>query len=70
VALDTGNTAGIDEQLIMDTEAWEDMPMDPCMPAQEMQVDPSHEGGEYNYFIDMADASFSRYFICMPCMPS
>jgi len=63
VALDTGNTAGINDQLILDTEDWEDIPMDPCMPAEEGQVDPSHEGGEYNHFIEMVDASFSRYFI-------
>ena len=59
MALDTGNTAGIDEQLIIDSEAWEDVTMDIEMPGQEAQVDPSHEGGEYFQFIDMAQDSLS-----------
>ena len=66
VALDTGNTVGINDQLIMDSEDLEDIALDVCMPAEEGQVDPSHEGGEYNHFIDMADASFLRYFISIP----
>ena len=69
VALDTSNTVGIDDQLIMDSEDWEDIPMDMCTPAEEGQVDPSHEGGEYNHFIDMVDVPFLRYFISIPGNP-
>ncbi|KAF8583365.1 hypothetical protein K439DRAFT_1617574 [Ramaria rubella] len=60
VALDTGNTNGIDEQLIMDTDGWEDIPDDFGVQAAEVLVDPSHEGGEYFHFIDMAQDSFYR----------
>jgi len=52
---------GIDDQLILDTDAWEDVPIGLGVPAPEVEVDPSHEGGEYAHFIDMAQASFSRY---------
>ena len=62
VALDTGNMTGFDDQLITDTDVWEDIPIDLGMPAQEVHVDPSHEGDEYFHFIDMAQASLSRYF--------
>ena len=61
VALDTGHMVGLDDQLITDTDVWEDIPMDLGMPAQEVHVDPSHEGKEYFHFIDMAQASLSRY---------
>ena len=42
VALDMGNTAGIDENMI-DAGGWENIPMDFGETAQEGQVDPSHE---------------------------
>jgi hypothetical protein len=60
MALDTGNTTGIDEQILMEAEAWEDIPIDTGPPGQEAHVDPSHEGGEYFQFIEMAQASFTR----------
>jgi len=61
VALVTGNMVGINDQLILDTDAWEDVPIGLGVPAPEVEVDPSHEGGEYVQFIDMVQASFSRY---------
>jgi hypothetical protein len=60
VALETGNTTGIDEQMLMDTEGWEDIPIDTDVPGEESHIDPSHEGGEYFQFIDMAQASLTR----------
>lgn len=57
MALDSGNTVGIDEHLITEADAWEDVPMDLAAPGQEGAVDPSHEGGEYFHFIEMADSS-------------
>ena len=61
VALVTRNMVGIDDQLILDTDAWEDVPIGLGVPAPEVEVAPSHEGGEYVQFIDMVQASFSRY---------
>ena len=55
-----GNTAGIDEDMI-DAGGWENVPMDFGETAQEGQVDPSHEGGRYFNFIDIAQESFSWY---------
>ena len=60
VALDTGNTAGIDAQFIMDNNAWQDVPMDiDSLPGEE-EANLSHEGGEYFRFIDLANDSFTR----------
>ncbi|KAF8530645.1 hypothetical protein JB92DRAFT_2804438 [Gautieria morchelliformis] len=55
MALETGHTLGIDEQMIVDTDAWEDVPsLDIPISGKEVSVDPSHEGGEYFQLIDMA----------------
>ena len=43
--------------MLIDTDGWEDV----GMPGPEAQVDPSHEGGEYFQFIDMAHDSLYRY---------
>ena len=64
--MDTGNTAGLNEQMILDSDVWEDVPMDQAISGQETQVDPSHEGGDYFHFVEMVEASFSRYFIFTP----
>ncbi|KAF8479454.1 hypothetical protein JB92DRAFT_3133576 [Gautieria morchelliformis] len=61
MALETGHTLGIDEQMIVDTDAWEDVPsLDIPISGKEVSVDPSHEGGEYFQFIDMARDSLGR----------
>ena len=60
VALDTGNTTGIDNQLLIDTGVWEDVPMSFMVPGQEQHIDPSHEGGELFQFTEMAEATHSR----------
>ncbi|KAF8587113.1 hypothetical protein K439DRAFT_1614546 [Ramaria rubella] len=56
----TGNMVGITEELIDEVEPWEDVPMDISQTAQEVQIDLSHEGGEYFHFIDMAQDTFAR----------
>ncbi|KAF8573706.1 hypothetical protein K439DRAFT_1624875 [Ramaria rubella] len=58
IALDTGHTSGIDDQMVTKTEAWEDVPDGIDIPAHE--VDPSHEGREYFHFIDTAQDSLAR----------
>ena len=60
VALDTGNTAGIDAQFITDNDAWQDIPMDIDTVPGEGEVDLSHEGGEYFRFVDLTKDSFAR----------
>ncbi|KAF8576014.1 hypothetical protein K439DRAFT_1623158 [Ramaria rubella] len=60
MVLDTSHTASIDKQMVTDADTWEDEPVNIGMPAPEVHVDPSHEGGEYFHFIDMAQDSFSR----------
>jgi hypothetical protein len=66
VALDTGHTVGINEQMITDVDAWEDVPLSLPLPDHETPVDPSHEGGEYFQFVDMAQDAFHRYVSLLP----
>lgn len=60
VALDTGNTTGIHEEMITENDAWEDIPMELDLSSGEVQVDPSYEGGEYFHYIDLAHDSLNR----------
>ncbi|KAF8586158.1 hypothetical protein K439DRAFT_1615305 [Ramaria rubella] len=60
VVLDTGHMSGINEQMLADMEAWVDVPDDIGVPAGEVEIDPSHQGGEHFHFIDMAQDSFTR----------
>ncbi|KAF8494792.1 hypothetical protein JB92DRAFT_3147061 [Gautieria morchelliformis] len=54
VALDTGNTVGIDDGMIGDADAWEDLPLNIPVPDHEVLVDLSHEGGDNFQFLNMA----------------
>jgi hypothetical protein len=60
-ALDTGHVAGINEQLVMETDGWEDIPEDFGIPGLEAEVDPSHEGGDYLEFNQLVHDTLSRY---------
>jgi hypothetical protein len=45
----------------METDGWEDIPEDFGIPGLEAFVDPSHEGGEYIHFLQLAHDSLARY---------
>jgi hypothetical protein len=59
VAIETGNTAGIDQQMVVDNDIWEDITEESSMPGWDSQVNHSHEGGDYFQFLDMAQDSLS-----------
>lgn len=46
--------------MITDNDVWEDIPMELDPPSAEVQVDPSHEGGEYFHYLDLAHDSLNR----------
>jgi hypothetical protein len=54
VAIDTGATRGIDTEMATDNDAWEDMQDFEASIGHEGDVEPSHEGGEYFHFVNMA----------------
>jgi hypothetical protein len=55
VAIDMGHLGGVDVE-----DAWEDVPMGDVTATPDVNVDPSHEGGDYFDFLPMAEDSFAR----------
>ena len=59
VAFETRHIGSINDHLAADS-IWEDVPLDLSNPMLDVNIEISHEGGEYLHFIQMAQESLGQ----------